>query len=221
MQGAVGLDIYVKPAKKKTVHEKEWICIGDVCEVFAAKDEGHDADFVTRIENLKLVKTGNKRKAYLVSIIDIIKVIDAAFNGCTVVNLGEMDVLVEFSPTKATPGHVIKWLKIAFISTILFVGSSTVVMAFLTDSEMSKVFQRYHEIFLGASTENPYWVSVPFSIGLALGIIVFFNHFAGRKLTNDPTPIEVQMKMYEDDITGTRIAALDAMNEHNEDVENP
>jgi len=219
---AVGkLEIYVKPSKKKTVYEKEWVCVGDVCDVFAAKDEGHDADFITRIENLKLVKTNGKKQAFLVSVLDVVKAIDAAFNGCTVVNVGEMDTLVEFSPNKKQPHAIFNWLKILFISIVLFVGSATVVMAFLTDSEMSKVFQRYHEIFLGVSTKNPYWVSVPFSIGLLVGIIGFFNHFAGRKLTNDPTPIEVQMKLYENDITDTRTAALEAMKERNEDVENP
>jgi stage V sporulation protein AA len=103
---------------------------------------------------------------------------------------------------------------------VLFVGSSTVIMAFLTDSEMPKIFQRYNELLLGVETQNPYWITIPFSIGIAVGIIVFFNHFAGRKLTNDPTPIEVQMKLYENEVTQTRTAALEAMKERSGDVEN-
>jgi stage V sporulation protein AA len=138
-----------------------------------------------------------------------------------VVNVGETETLVEYSPEKNKPNAAVKWLKVVFVAVVLFVGSSTAIMAFQTDSELPKIFRRYNEIFLGVSTQNPYWVNIPFSIGLAVGIIVFFNHFAGRKLTNDPTPIEVRMKVYEDEVTTTKTAALEAMKERNEDVENP
>ena len=39
----------------------------------------------------------------------------------------------------------------------------------------------------------------------ALGILIFFNHFASWKLTVDPTPIEVEMRLYEDNVGKTLI----------------
>ena len=44
-----------------------------------------------------------------------------------------------------------------------------------------------------------------FRSGLALGITVFFNHFAKWKLNTDPTPLEVEMRLYEDNISKTLI----------------
>ena len=49
-------------------------------------------------------------------------------------------------------------------------------------------------------------LELSYSIGLALGIIVFFNHFAAYKLNTDPTPLEVEMRLYEDNISKTLIA---------------
>ncbi len=43
-------------------------------------------------------------------------------------------------------------------------------------------------------------LEVAYSLGLALGIIVFFNHIGGRRITKDPTPIEVSMRNYEEDV---------------------
>ena len=43
-------------------------------------------------------------------------------------------------------------------------------------------------------------MEVSYSIGLAAGIIIFFNHIGGRRLTKDPTPIEVEMAIYEEDV---------------------
>ena len=34
---------------------------------------------------------------------------------------------------------------------------------------------------------------------------VFFNHFAKLKLNTDPTPLEVEMRLYEDNINKTLI----------------
>ena len=47
------------------------------------------------------------------------------------------------------------------------------------------------------------------SIGLALGIIVFYNHIGGRRLTKDPTPIEVAMHNYEYDVDMALIELAD------------
>lgn len=37
-------------------------------------------------------------------------------------------------------------------------------------------------------------------------MIFFFNHFGKGKITQDPTPMEVQMRVYEDDVNKTLIA---------------
>lgn len=48
-------------------------------------------------------------------------------------------------------------------------------------------------------------LEVSYSVGLAAGIILFFNHVGGRRLTKDPTPIEVAMRNYEEDVDKTLI----------------
>ena len=45
-----------------------------------------------------------------------------------------------------------------------------------------------------------------YSVGLTVGIIVFFNHFGKKKFTVDPSPIEIEMQLYENDIQTTIIA---------------
>ena len=48
-----------------------------------------------------------------------------------------------------------------------------------------------------------------YSIGLAVGIILFFNHVGGRRITKDPTPIEVEMRIYEDDVNNALVETAD------------
>lgn len=46
-----------------------------------------------------------------------------------------------------------------------------------------------------------------YSIGIGLGVLIFFNHFMGKKLTADPTPMEVEMRAYEDQVDTTVLEA--------------
>lgn len=46
---------------------------------------------------------------------------------------------------------------------------------------------------------------IAYSLGLFIGIIVFFNHGAKKKFSDDPTPLQVQMRQYEQEVNQTVI----------------
>ena len=48
-------------------------------------------------------------------------------------------------------------------------------------------------------------MEISYSIGISIGILVFFNHFGKKRFSVDPTPMEVQMRVYENDIQTTLI----------------
>ena len=62
----------------------------------------------------------------------------------------------------------------------------------------------YHK-GMGAEPGGINTLEVAYSVGLAAGIIVFFNHIGGRRLTKDPTPVEVSINNYETDVEKTLI----------------
>ena len=200
-------EIYVKPKKKAAIVGKEHIVVKDIADVFAAPE------IQKRAENVKLLTTGGADGVYLVSIIDVVKAISAALPGHSVNNVGEMDTMVSVKAEPPKKQRVVKWLKVALVSLVLFTGAATAIMTFHTDSQMGTVFQRYHKIFFGEEVEKPYIINIPYSIGLAVGIIVFFNHFSGKRLTKQPTPIEVEMTTYEKDVEDAVIDSLSRQGE--------
>jgi len=199
------MDVYIKPKKKVTLSERAEIVIKDVAEVVATKEV---AAKINKMQLIKLNNNAGKKQNHLVSVTDIIAAIQYTYPNATINNVGEMDTWVQYRVTRSRDVTWFKWLKIAFVVLVLFIGSSTAIMSFHSDGQMPQIFEKYYSIFFGEEKTNPALINIPYSIGLAVGIIVFYNHFMGKKLTDDPTPIEVEMELYDRDVTDTMVDAL-------------
>lgn len=197
------MDIYIKPYKKANKTGPGAVRVKDLSEVFA------EGGIKKQVEELRLLNiTGDEKKNYLVSVIDIVEKISSAIPGSSVNNLGEQDTIIEYSPCEKKQNKAVLWVKVAFVCLVLLAGSATAIMSFHSDAQIATVFENYYYIFFNEKIENPMLIDLPYSIGLAAGIIVFFNHFSGKKLTDDPTPIEVEMSVYESEVTDNIIDTL-------------
>ncbi|MCD7856113.1 MAG: stage V sporulation protein AA [Clostridiales bacterium] len=197
------MDIYIKAEKKVNITGAGVVRVKDVAKVFA------EGSLRTQAENLRLLEiTSDKKKNYLVSVLDIVEKINSALPGNTVSSLGETDTVIEYSPRAEKGSSPALWIKVFFVSMVLLTGSATAIMSFHSDAQISTVFENYYYIFFNEKIENPMLIDLPYSIGLAAGIIVFFNHFSGKKLTDDPTPIEVEMSVYEKEVADNLIDTL-------------
>ena len=82
-------------------------------------------------------------------------------------------------------------------------------MAYHNDVGINEVFTEVYRMVMNQEPQGLNVLEVTYSIGLALGIVIFFNHVGGRRLTKDPTPIEVAMRNYEKDVDMTLVEQAD------------
>ena len=197
------VDIYIKPVEKVQMVRKREVLLRDVAEVFVGGQTKGEAELlvVFRIPS-------ERKKTYLLSVMDIIRTLNEKYPDATVVNVGEMDILVEYLPQPEKKTKLWTLVKVAFVSLILFVGAATTIMCFHTDTQLPLIFQNIYYIFFGENKDMPALLSIPYSIGLGLGIIIFFNHFSKVSLTEDPTPIEIEMTTYEKETNASVIDFL-------------
>ena len=114
-------------------------------------------------------------------------------------NLGEVSYIADHHGKKKEN----VWLqraKTAAVCVIAFFGAGFAIMTFNNDVSVTDVFQEIYLLVTGRKSSGFTVLEVSYSIGLFLGIVVFFNHFSKQKINTDPTPLEVEMRLYEENV---------------------
>lgn len=164
-----------------------------------------DPHILAKVKAIKLYrfKEGKSRRQ-VISILKIIEEIAKVCPGVTVESLGEPDILIEYINVNKHKGFV-QWIKLVFVAFVSFFGTAFTIMAFHNDIGINDVFTKVYEMVMGYPGDGYGILELSYSVGLAVGIIVFFNHIGGRRITKDPTPIEVEMRVYEQDVNKSLI----------------
>ena len=197
------VELYIMSAEKIQIIQRKTVFLGDVASVFVV---GQPKEEMEKLIVFQI--PSEQKKTYLLSIMDLIQAVKAKYPDASIHSLGEKDILVEYLPQKEKQFAALTFLKAAFVSAVLFVGAATTIMCFHTDVQLPLIFQNIYYIFYGENREMPAILSIPYSIGLGLGIIIFFNHFSKASLTEDPTPIEIEMTTYEKETNASIIDFL-------------
>ena len=193
--------IYIKASEHSIVYDKN-ITLGDVLKI-----ECVDTGMLRTVKQMDLYSF-NHEHAVVFSVLKVIERIHQDYPNTDVVNCGVPEFVVEYQKS-TVKSSVIEKLKLVLIAVIVFFGSAFTIMTFHNDVGILDVFHTFYEQLMGVPKPKITELEISYSIGLAVGIIVFFNHFSKRKITSDPTPIEVEMKKYNEDLIKTKIADSD------------
>lgn len=143
-------------------------------------------------------------KRCVISTLKLVELMEECCPNISVQIIGEPDVLVEWVSVNKHKGWQ-QWLKAALVCLVSYFGTAFTIMAYHNDVGINEVFTEVYRMAMNREPQGLNAVEISYSVGLALGIIVFFNHIGGRRLTKDPTPIEVAMRNYEQDVDKTLI----------------
>lgn len=191
--------IYMKiPQNIEVQHQK--VYLSDI-----AKLNGVDKKKVSSLGKIEVFNIKSKKDCkYVFSVMRIIELINEANPEIEIVNLGENDFVVEYKiPTKMK--IVFEYIKTFFVALIIFFGAAFTIMTFNTDVSVDKVFDLIYKLIMGEAKKGGTILEISYSVGLPIGIIIFFNHFSKIKVRDDPTPIQIEMRLYEDDLNNALI----------------
>lgn len=192
--------VYLKCDRNVEVQSED-VFVSDLGELRCA-----DNMISAKLKSLKAYHFGKQDpKRCVISTLKLVELMESACPDITVQIIGEPDVLVEWISVDKHKG-LRQWLKAALVCLVSFFGTAFTIMAYHNDVGINDVFTEFYKIVMNREPQGLNTLEVSYSLGLAAGIIVFFNHVGGRKLTKDPTPIEVAMRNYEEDVDKALIA---------------
>ena len=193
--------LYIKGDRDVELTKTE-VTLGDILSL-----ECSNKTVIPKIKAIKLVKfseQGKKQQRIVVSVLKIIACIHEQYPNLDIQNLGETDIILTYE-NQNTPGNVVHLLKTAVVVVLVFCGSAFSIMAFHNDVSITKLFSQIYLALTGVESDGYTILEVSYSIGIIIGILGFFNHFGKKRFTVDPTPLEVQMRLYENDIQTTLV----------------
>ena len=118
--------------------------------------------------------------------------------------MGESDFILECKAGIAE-NKVLETVKTIVLCIVIFFGAAFTIMTFNNDVGVADVFSRFYEQVIGQKSNGVTEIEIFYAIGMPIGITIFYNHIGKKKVTHDPTPIQVEMRKYEQDVDTTFI----------------
>lgn len=198
--------IYIKIDQNVLVSDSS-VTIGDVASVTSSNEP-----MVRQVRQIKIYQFPEKpvngkklprvqRKVF--SILKIVELIHKDYPNAEISNEGEADFVLEYK--KEEPSKPLEVVKTVFLCILIFFGAAFTIMSFNNDISITELFEKFYLQIAGVESNGVTELEISYCIGVSVGILVFFNHVGKKKLTPDPTPIQVELRKYEQDVDTTFI----------------
>jgi stage V sporulation protein AA len=183
--------VYIRLRHRVFIQPNDKIFLKDIAQIIA-EDALHN-----QIGDRVLYQADAKdRNIIIIDVMHVVEEIKKYDSMIDVQIIGSSQTIIEvvYKKRKISP---IFFLIIWFL---LFFGSMLTIMNFHEDVSMQDAHQRLYKIITGKSVDKPLMFQIPYSFGLGLGMILFFNHVFKKRLNEEPSPLEVEMFNYQQDL---------------------
>ena len=191
--------IYIKAPQCIDITDPS-VTLGDFLTIYCT-----DTKIQNKLNNLHFYTFPSGQSAQIVvSVLKVMEMILTRYPDAEIENLGEGDFILSYEPAEPF-AKAKEMLFTFFICLVAFFGGGYAIMAYNTDVGARELFTYLSMLFTGNAKSGVLCVAITYAIGLTVGMLLFFNHLGNKKLTKAPTPLEIQMRLYEKDISTTVI----------------
>lgn len=191
--------LYVKVEQNVPVSKCD-LKIKDVATLYCA-----NKGVVQKLEKEPFYTIPNdSKKLTMFTITKVYEAIHKVYPKIVIENLGENDFIVEYEKPKK-PNRCWEYIKAVLVAAVVFFGAAFTIMTFNEDVNVTGVFDKIYKMITGHAQSGGSVLEISYAVGLPIGILVFYNHFKRRDIKNDPTPIQVEMRTYEEQMNKAMI----------------
>ncbi|WP_096434786.1 stage V sporulation protein AA [Alteribacter populi] len=199
--------MYLRLKARVKVRHPQTLVLKDVAQIIAPEE------WINDLNQLPVVGKKHANSPIVLEAMSIVSLIAKKYPDADVQVVGPVQTVV-WHDIKKQP---MKPLLFSLVWFLLFIGSALAIMNFHEDVSMLGVHQKLYKVITGVTVEHPLWLQIPYSFGLGMGMILFFNHLFQKRINNEPSPLEMEMFNYQDNID--RYVALNHRSEKGNDEE--
>lgn len=156
-----------------------------------------DHEVKKEILNIEILRIDNHANAHIVvSILTVIEKIKEKYPNISIFPLGNSEILIKIINPPKKESKIWLMARLAMVCSILFVGAGLALMNFHADVNMRQAHREIYKMITGMDNNKPFILHIPYSLGIGLGMAVFFNHILPQRFSNEPSPMEVEMASY-------------------------
>lgn len=190
--------LYIKLRKKLTIAPLETVLLQQVAYLWC-----EDEALLHKVKQCTIYShKHNDGNRTVIDALDIIRILKAEYGQLQVEIVGEPHILLmieKISSRKRPIVFIICWL-------ILFFGSGLAIMNFHADVNMYETQVRIVQLLTGEQIKRPLWFQIPYSVGIGIGMLLFFNHAFKKRKNEEPNPLEVEMYLYQENVNSYVVA---------------
>lgn len=185
--------IYIQLKNRVTVSKGKDVTLGDIAFLIAEPELKASLEAIV----LKRPKQSDGN-LILIDLLMVIPLIHELLPDAVIEPIGEGRTIVQIEgPIEARKPSIALFV---LVWLLLFFGSALTIMNFHADVNMQEVQIRIVEMITGHRDEHPYVFQIAYSFGIGFGMVIFFNHLFKKKWNEEPTPLEVEMYLYQKNI---------------------
>lgn len=188
--------VYIALKDKITIDTGEDLSVNDLAKVFC-----NNKSIKKMVEDLKVYRSTEKENWSYIDSNNIVERVVGYNPNIDVTMIGASEVLLEIK-SREEESKVFKFLKIALVLILLFFGSAIAIVNFHEDVNMTKSLEKIYTTFTGEKKSKPLLMTIPYSIGMGLGILGFFNRAisSSERRKKEPGPMEIESYLYDRDM---------------------
>jgi stage V sporulation protein AA len=183
--------IYIRMRNRVQAPPEEKVLLKDIAQVIAPDE------VLSHLQALMIHQLTNaERNIVIIDVMKVIQLIKSEFEEMEIQTIGPAQTIIEVTFKKkgvSIPFFLLIWF-------LLFFGSAMAIMNFHDDVSMKSVQEKIYTIITGKIVTKPLLFQIPYSVGLGLGMILFFNHVFKKRINDEPSPLEVEMFNYQIDL---------------------
>ncbi|CAM3987064.1 Stage V sporulation protein AA [Mesobacillus thioparans] len=179
--------IYIRMRNRVQVKPEESLLLKDIAQIISSEEIYQD------LSSLEVKKISPKDHIHIIDVMKVIHFITGIYPDHEVQAVGPAQTIIEVIYKRkgmSIPFFILVWF-------LLFFGAALTIMNFHEDVSMQTVHERLYFIMTGKEVAKPLLFQIPYSIGIGVGMILFFNHVFKKRLNEEPSPLEVEMFNYQ------------------------